>query len=456
MTRRMRGRHGAALAVLGMALALGACESLDVLGVGDVFKGSEERLPGERISVLSFEQQVTPDPVASSIPIVLPRPYVNPDWPQAGGYPAHVLHHLDVAADLKQLWSVSIGQGSTREAKLLASPVVAEGKVFALDADGTVSAVDAETGARVWQIETSAQDEDSDLGFQGGLSYHQGRLYLDSGFGYIAALNPADGTEVWRRVVGVPLRTAPTVSGGRVFGVSHDNQLFALNAETGEILWNHVGIAESAGLLGAASPAVFADTVIAPYSSGELIALRVENGRVAWTDTLTRASRMTPLNALNDISGQPVIDRGRVFALSHSGRMVSIDLRTGSRIWEKTIAGVETPWVAGDFIFVVDLEGELIAMNRDDGLVRWVTRLGKFEVDDGEEQRDKPIQWSGPVLAGDRLLVVSSNGYAVSVSPYTGEVTGRQAMPSGIFLAPVVANRTVYVLTDDAQLVALR
>jgi outer membrane protein assembly factor BamB len=210
---------------------------------------------------------------------------------------------------------------------------------------------------------------------------------------------------------------------------------------------------ESADLLGTPAPAVAGDTVVAAYSSGELFALRLENGHPVWNDNLAVAQPLGALNALADIRGRPVIDRGRVFAVSHSGRMVAIDLRTGDRVWEQDIGGSQGPWVAGDYVYVLSNDTTLLCLTWKDGKVRWARNLPRY----GNEQKKKdPIMWVGPVLAGDRLIVVSSKGEAFSVSPYTGEPLGRTEFPSGVFVDPVVANNTVYVLTDDADLIALR
>ena len=243
------------------------------------------------------------------------------------------------------------------------------------------------------------------------------------------------------------------MAAGRLFTVTYDNQLYALNAEDGDVAWTHVGIAEDAGIVGAASPAVDGGVVVAPYSSGELVALRIENGRSVWADSLTRVGAATPLAELNDINGSPVIDRDIVVAAGHAGRMVAIDLRSGARLWEQEIASLQTPWVAGDFVFVITTEAQVVCLARDTGRVRWVRQLPRYE---DEERRRDSIEWSGPVLASERLFVVSSRGDGVFVSPYDGETVDRVELPDGTSLPPVVAGGTIYVLTDDGDLVAYR
>ncbi|MFQ5958479.1 MAG: PQQ-binding-like beta-propeller repeat protein [Alphaproteobacteria bacterium] len=430
------------------ALFLGACSLVpDWLGEPEA-----PPLPGERISVLALERTPEPDPRIADLQVRLPRPTANSDWPQFGGYADHAMHHIAVSEDLTRAWKVDIGEGGSGDRRLLSPPVVAAGQVYALDARGRVSAVDAASGRRIWRVDTLPKEDAKDA-FGGGLAFAGGRVYVATGTGDVVALDPAEGREIWRRSVGGPARAAPAVSDGKVFVVTYDNQLFALDAGDGRELWSHSGIAETAQLMGAATPAAGSGLVIAAYSSGEVFALRADNGRVLWSDALAFRTRMGALASLADINGSPVIDRDRVYAVSHAGRLVAISLRTGDRLWDQEISGTQTPWVAGDFLFVLTVDSDLLCLSRRDGRIRWVRPLPRYK--DPEDRRG-PIFWSGPVLASDRLIVVGSHKKALSISPYTGKVLGNMGLPGRVELAPVIADGTVYILTDGGDLVALR
>jgi outer membrane protein assembly factor BamB len=249
------------------------------------------------------------------------------------------------------------------------------------------------------------------------------------------------------------VRNGPTVSDGRIFVVTVENELDVLAAEDGRRLWNHNGIPETASLLGGASPAVEGEVVVAAYSSGELYALTVENGRPLWSDNFSSTRSVGAISNLADIRGRPVIDRGRVFAASHSGRIAAIDLRTGDRAWEQDFGSTQSPWVAGDYVYVLSNENELICLTRNEGKIRWVRQLPNYQ---NERKRKDPMIWAGPVLGSDRLIVLSSDGEALSVSPYTGEPLGRDEMSAGGYMAPAIADNSLYVLTDDASLAAYR
>jgi outer membrane protein assembly factor BamB len=418
----------------------------------DLFDEKKRPLSGERIPVLGLGGRFEPDPDLAAAPVNLPPPTVNPDWPEPGGIPSHAIGHPALPEKLTRAWSTGIGDGSGRYAKVLSQPVVAQGRVYAMDGGVQVSALDAATGGRVWRVDLKPEELRGNA-FGGGPAFWNNRLYVSTGYAQILALDPSDGKVLWRSSVSSPLHSPPTVADGRVFAVTVENELNALDANDGRKLWAHNGIPETAGLLGGASPTVEGEVVLAAYSSGELFALRVENGRAVWSDNLASTRGSNAVAGLADIRGRPVIDRGRVFAVSHSGRMTAIDLRRGDRVWEREVASSHSPWVAGDYVFVLANDNEILCLTRDAGKVRWVRQLRRFE---DEKAKSDPIRWAGPVLAGNRLIALSSLGEAISVSPYTGEVVGSQGLSAGGYLGPVVADNALYLLTDDANLSAYR
>ena len=427
-------------------LMLGACT--------DTWLGSSDSkpLPGKRISVLQHQQAITPSAEAQGETILLPAPSPLADWPQNGGYPSHAMHHVAVSADLGKAWSSDIGSGAGGGELFVTSPVSDGKTVYTFDAESRVSAFSAANGRELWsRLLTPDEEDDGHIG--GGLAYDNGMVFATTGFAEVIALNAANGAEIWRKNVTSPMRSAPTVRGGRVFAITIDNTLYALAAKDGRQLWTHSGISETASLLGGASPAVDQGVVVVPYSSGELAALKVENGLQLWMDQLIKARRTDTVSSLAHIRGNPVIDRGRVFAIGHAGIMVSIDLRTGQRIWESNIGGQQTPWVAGDYVYFLSLDQELVAMSREDATVHWVTALPRY---DDPEDRQGPIVWTGPLLVSNRLIVAGSSGEAVAVSPYSGKILGSEEMPDAVSVPPIVAGDTVFFLSDDAELTAYR
>jgi outer membrane protein assembly factor BamB len=439
------------LAIAMLALGLAGCNVADAVD-SLLPTAPKPPLPGKRVSVLNLERQVQPDPSIQEVDVRLPQPVVNRDWPEAGGYPTHAMHHLALGDRVRQAWSRSFGEGNSRSGQVLAAPVIENGRIFTMDAESVVSAFDAGNGRRLWRFDTQPKKSNTTT-FGGGVAALGSRVYVATGYAEMLALDAKTGKLLWRRTVPGPLHAAPTVADGRVFAVTVENELEVLAADDGRILWTHNGLPETAGLLGGSSPAVEGDIVVVAYSSGEIFALRVENGRPLWTDNLASARSLDALTALADIRGRPVIDHGLVFAISHSGRMVAIDLRTGDRVWEQDIGGSYTPWVAGDFVYVLTNDSSVVCLTRREGKIKWVLDLPRYE---NEEKKKDALDWSGPVLASDRLILLASNGDALSVSPYTGKPLGRIVFSDGSYVAPVLANKTLYIVTQGADLIAYR
>ena len=316
---------------------------------------------------------------------------------------------------------------------LTAPPIVVGGRIFVLDAEAHIYAFNAKTGDRLWNKRLAPKNGtdlptlwgllgthntiDPDNGMGGGVASGDGKIFVTTGFGDIFAFDPASGRQLWEDEVGVPILNAPVVDGGRLFVSSHDNHFAAYATADGRRLWDHRGSPESAEILASSSAAVAGDFVIVPYSSGEIFALHVQNGEFAWSDVLSRTGQVTALSELDDIAGRPVVDRDMVFAISHGGIIAAINLASGERAWSHDLGGIQTPWAAGDFVYVITTDQELLCIARADGKVRWIHQFPAWE--DPDHKRD-PIVWAGPVLVSNRLVVVSSSGYAESISPYDG------------------------------------
>ncbi|PCD02600.1 pyrrolo-quinoline quinone [Sphingomonas spermidinifaciens] len=431
-----------------------AALALTALGGCGIFKGGDKKTPvvGNRVPILVAENGTDVDPALAGQDVLLPAAAPNDAWTQPGGSASKSMGHLALADQPTRAWSVRIPGGNTR-VRLGAAPVVANGRLYVVDVDGVVHAIDAATGATAWRAPTAKGDGNAPARFGGGVSVEGDRLYATNGLGDVVALNTADGAEIWRAKPGGPLRGAPGVGLGDIFVLSQDNQLFALNAADGKTVWTQSGSLEAQGVFGVAAPAIAQGTVVAGFSSGELNAYRYENGRTLWGDSLSRTSMSTSVSALADIDAEPVIDQGRVYAVGQGGRMVSLEIVSGQRLWEQNIAGISTPWVAGEWLFVVDSEARLFAMARGTGRVRWIGNLGRWR---NEKKKKGPISWVGPVLAGNRLWVLSSEGVIAAVNPADGSVGARIETKGTFTLPPVVANSTLYVLSDEGELSAYR
>jgi outer membrane protein assembly factor BamB len=435
------------LALLLVALITGACSLVTFT------TPKPPKLKGERIPIMIQGANLKTDEALSEKPVTIAPPLANVAWPQAGGVATHAPYHLVLSAAPRRIFKVSAGRGSSSDRRLLAQPVMdRQGRLFVLDAYARVYVFNADNGRRIWHRDLRPKSErDGTLG--AGMAVAGGRLFVTTGFAQAFALDARNGRILWRTKLTAPMRAAPTYADGRVIVVSTDNRTHALDATTGKVLWSHRGATEQASLLGSAAPAYENGILVVAYSSGELFGLRIKDGKVAWQDFLAQRRRTSGIGTIADIRASPVIDRGRVFAVSNSARLVSVSLATGARIWQRRIGATQSPWVAGKFLYLVTNENMLLCLSREDGRIAWGRSLPRYK--DLKKRRDW-ISWSGPVLAGDRLILAGSNREVLAISPYSGDLLGRIKVPDAVEVSPIVARGTLYLLTSDADLIALR
>ncbi|OZA20949.1 MAG: pyrrolo-quinoline quinone [Novosphingobium sp. 17-62-19] len=447
-TFRPSFRRASFASVLVLALALGGC---GIFGGKD--KAKTTPTLGQREPILSkIEAGTKVDESIGLMTVVLPAPEVNTEFAQGGGNASKSYGHAAIAEGPTKAWTVSI-RGSSATQRLAASPVIGGGKLYAMDTEGMVHAFDAISGTRAWQTSVRAEKSNSSSTFGGGASFDDGVVYVTNGVGEVAALDAGTGEIKWRVKPAGPLRGSPTVAFGQVMVMTQDNQIVTLNASDGAVLWNENASVGQTNVFGVASPAAGQGTIVAGYSSGELVAYRYENGRQLWADALARTSIATSVSTLTDIDADPIIENGRVYALGQGGRMAAYELVTGQRIWELNLAGISTPAIAGDWIFALTDEAKLLCIAKSNGKVRWMTQLQRFK---NEKKKKNPILWTGPILAGNRLWIANSRGEVMTASVTDGTASMFTELGSGVTLAPVVANQTLYILDDGGKITAFR
>ncbi|MEM8919762.1 MAG: PQQ-binding-like beta-propeller repeat protein [Pseudomonadota bacterium] len=441
------------LVLLGVVVsALAACSIIPNPFRNEAREAEEAAERAGRVPLSIATEPLAADPDLAAVAVLLPDSEAASDWPQAGGLPEKTPGHLAAAERFAVDWRIGAGEGSSRTKRLVSPPVVADGKIFVIDAAQSVRAFDASTGSRIWALKLEPPRRRDRTAVGGGLAVGGDKLLVSSGFGYLIALSTADGSEIWRRRTDAPMSGAPAIQDGKAYVTSTNNEVYALDIDTGAVTWNDQAIAETARVLSSPSPAVSGDLMVAPFSSGELIAYLPANGRRLWSDALTTAGRFTPLSAINDIAGRPVISEGVVYAASQSGVLAAIEARSGTRIWVQPFGSIQAPAVVGGFIFIVGVDGQVVCLDKLDGRVVWAEQLPQFK---NEKSRKNRIVWTGPLVVSNKIVLVSSEGQAVALSPQTGEIQSTLKIGDPVYIEPIAANGRVYVLTDDGRLVAI-
>ena len=432
------------------ALTVGAAVLAAPLAGCGLFDDDEKPiLVGKRENVLTVGAGLTVDP-ADTAPIDLPEPVAVEAWPQPGRVASHVSVNA-LQSGMTQRWSARIGAGQSAGA-LFAQPLVAGSRVYSMDAAGVISAFSLQTGAQVWRTPTKPKKmRSSNLG--GGLTIADGMVFAVDGVAESLALDAATGEIRWRVDVGTPGRSAPTVASGRMVFGTIDERLIALETANGRQLWSYAATASATVVFGQPAPAIVDNVVLAGFGSGDVAAIRLETGEPVWSDTLGAAGGRNSIVDLSSIHGLPVISDGTAYVVSLGQVLSAIDMRSGRRLWERTVSGKDGLVVAGNWLFVLSADQQLACLDKTSGHVRWVTVLPRFRKPKSQKQA---IVWSGPVLANGRLICVSDfpRQGMISVDARTGKAGAAIGMKNAASLAPVVAQGLLLVVTEDGRLTA--
>lgn len=422
-------------------------------GQSEARKAKEAAEKADRITMVLDERQLEPDPGLAGVKIVLSEAEKNEQWPQTGLRPSKVLGHIAAGENFEIAWRADAGRGSDGRSALSTPPVTSETTIFTLDAEQTVYAFDIFTGTRLWSKKLESGLPEDPIGYGGGLAVDGDRLIVTSGYGFIAALNAENGEEIWRHNMDSPMTGAPTLFNNYILVTSNNNELFVFDIDSGDMLWSDLAISEPARVLGATSPAAVDGVVISPFSSGEVIAYLLANGQRLWDDALARPGRFTPISAINDIAGRPVIDSGRVFVANQSGTLLSIDGRSGGRVWAAPIGTTEAPAIVDDTLFIMGGDARLIALQASTGAVYWIKQLQRYKKEKSQKGR---VSYAGPLVASEKIIVANTRGEVLALHVQTGEVLNMLNLVRPIFLEPVAAQGMIFILTDAADLYAIK
>lgn len=441
MTGIRFGRRRLAI-IAGLALVfLGACTQNELI------------LPGDREPIRGEVEAEAPE---QAVALRLPVATTTTDWTHRNGGPTHFTGHPALARDLVHLWSVPIGEGNETKQRLSADPVVAGGRIFSQDAAAGVRAFDT-SGKLLWSADLTPASDKYGQASGGGLAYGGGRLFATTGYGEVIALDPETGAVFWRHKMGAAISAAPVVIGDHVIVVARNNIAQSLTQSYGRIEWEQRSTGEDPGVVGAGAPAAVPRLAVLPFTNGELIAALTLNGQRVWSTAVTGTRVGFARSSVADISGDPVIAGDTIYAANQSGRLVSVDRRTGERNWTAQDGSYSPVLPVGGSVFMITDRAALKRLDARDGSEIWWVELPEYEP--VGRWRREPLTayvYYGPVLAGGRLIVAGSDGVMRNYDPETGAPLSTFEIPGGAASHVAIAGERLYIVSGDGKLHAFQ
>ena len=437
-------------------MGLKAMLYIGILGLGVGCSNSDPRLQGER-QLLDGMVFVETDArfLAENVPdLRLPKPQPMPAWTHQGGNAQHIAAHAELPAELTLRWSRRIGVGDGKSHQISAAPVAQDGQLCTVDSQSMVTALD-EAGTILWQRELGKSSDALKDASGGGLALRKNQLFVTTGFGTVVALDTATGAHLWTQDLASYGGASPTVYEDLLYIAARDGGAWAIETSNGRIKWQVAGPTVAASHTGGPGPAVSDKYAVFPFGSGDVLASFRKGGLRSWSSGLSGARLGLASTQVRDLTGQPVIEGASVYLASSVGRMAAVDLNTGLRIWTAKQGSQGHLLIAGNAVFAVSDASNLIRLSKEDGGLIWSTPLPKF-TRKSVKSRAKIHAHYGPILAGGRLILASSDGLIRQFNPADGTLISTVDLPGGAASAPIVVNGTLYVLNTKGDLLAFR
>jgi outer membrane protein assembly factor BamB len=288
------------------------------------------------------------------------------------------MYALDVLTG-KVLWVSPHGGGES-------SPAVEGGVVYTGSSDKNIYALNASTGALLWQYTTGRLIASSP-------AVAGGAVYAGSTDEKVYALDAGTGALLWTYNAGSEVRSGPAVAHGRVYIADQDGELFALNATSGDLVWNY----ETGEEIVSSGPVVSGNTVYIRTTGGILYAIDGSTGTLLWNRP-----------GADSVESAPAVASGTIYIGDWDGTVSALDAGTGEMLWNYTAGGPvrNSPSYANGIVYAGSSDGTIFALNATTGELLWTYAT--------TEQG-----FSSPVIAGGVLYATGSGGtmYALATLP---------------------------------------
>ena len=342
---------------------------------------------------------------------------------------------FDATLKIKKIWSAKLG-GDAEFLRVALRPAGDGSRIYAASHDGKVSAFDPESGKRLWETRL-------DVGLSAGPGVGEGHVVVAAKDGFVVALDASSGAEKWRADVSGESLARPLIKGESVFVQTIDNRVEALSLFDGRSRWTVVQSAPVLTMRGSASPVSVGTTLIAGFDSGRVVAMDLDTGTIVWEALISPPQGRSDLDRLSDIDGEIAVVAQDVYVAGYQGRLASLASESGQVLWNREISSFEGVAADWNSVYTVRDDGEIIALTRRTGAETW--RNASLL----RREPTLPAPFNTTVVVGDL------EGYVHFFSNIDGEAVARVRLGSkGISNSPLVIANRLYVQSDGGDLAA--
>ena len=343
------------------------------------------------------------------------------------------LKQIDSKLKITQNWSTSVGKWHKNFGYLKLKPVLKDGLIYTADPSGLVQAVDQSKGAIKWSTQLKSN-------FISGPAVGEGVIAIGTNTSSLILLSQASGKQLWQASLSSELLSPPAIAQHKVIAKTIDGKVYAFDLSTGKQLWSLDHGSPNLVLKASSSPVVMSNLVLIGFSDGKLDAIELQTGRLVWQRSITYATGSSDVERLVDIDADPIIKGNIAYLASYQGYIGALSLDSGEFLWRKPASVYKDMLLQDNTLYVTDSNDILWSIDGHTGKVNW------------KQTAFKARGLTEPSLIMNNLVVGDKLGYLHFIDTQTGEILARSQLSNGISVTPLVARKTLYVLTNNGLL----
>ncbi len=400
------------------------------------------------ISVFADLNLIQLDSSLKDIPITIPQATSNQSWFGSNNDNNQTIENFafgrkSTIGQISKIKSTWAGYRSSYDNRMVFAPIIVEDKIYILDANSNLYAKDLASHKTIWKKKLIDRWFIKDF-TNSKISYFNGKIFATTGYNLVFCIDAKTGEVLWQKTLSsIPIST-PISDGDQVFLITDDNKTYSLSAANGEINWVHFGILKATAILGSANPVIYKNYIISAYSSGEIYTLDKKNGEAGWVYDLNLNKVDSSDFVLNDIDATPNVKNNVLYTIGNGGLMMAIRIIDGAILWKKELASITDFWIAGDFIYLVNNDNQLICLYKKTGGIKWFVQLKKYLKD---KKPASKIIYNGIIMAGNNLMMTNSRKELLVISPLDGKILQTKKLDQQIFHNPIIVDNKIYLHT---------
>lgn len=336
-------------------------------------------------------------------------------------------------AQARVAWRVNVGDAG----RYVFSPVVHGDAIYAAGARGELYRVSPERGRVIWRVNTGEE-------LSGGVGIAGDTLLLGTTKGAVLAYS-TDGRQLWRSQVSSEVLSSPAGDAETVIVRSGDSRVFGLDARDGSRLWEYQASTPPLTLRAAPGMVIVENAVVGGFPAGKLIVLALRTGALLWETNVTVPRGDNELERIADIAGAPVVEQGRICAVTYQGRIGCYETERGTQLWSRNASSAGSLGADSTALYYAEENGDVVAVDKSTGSSVW------------KQEKLYARGVSSPLAFGEFVVVGDFQGFVHFLSREDGSFVARvRTDGSAVRTAPVVLEDRVLVQTANGGLHAIR